>query len=135
MHNAAPAATCKQCQPQNTVSFSTYATTSSGPFVIFLFVMSRCVFLLRLVLISFPPWLSLLICLCFPLLYLHPLSPLVFLAGTVVLLSSVTSARMGQILQWSRLHLAHTLRRGLNKRDMAERGRQSNTLVETLSIY
>lgn len=28
------------------------------------------------------------------------------LAGTAVLLSNLTSARMGQILQWSRLHLA-----------------------------
>lgn len=33
------------------------------------------------------------------------------LAGTAVLLSNLTSARMGQILQWSRLHLAVNVER------------------------
>lgn len=58
--------------------------------------------------------LSLFTCLvfCSPSLYLSPLSPLVFfLAGPAVLLSKLTSARMGQLLQWSCLLLALAVER------------------------
>lgn len=67
-------------------------------------------------------------------LYLPPLSPLVFLAGTVVLLSNVTSARLGQILQWSCLHLALNIGRGRKNRYTAEGSRGSDTQVESLSL-